>query len=375
MTAEMHTMMRVPLADLAAQYRSLQPEIDSAIAAVLASGRFIGGPALTTFESEFAEYLGARGAVGVASGTAAVHLAMLACGIGQGDEVITASHTFIATAEAISHAGATPVFADIDDGTYTLDPISVEAAITPRTRAIVAVHLYGYPCNMDALSELARTRGLALIEDAAQAHGAEYHGRRCGTLGDLASWSFFPAKNLGAYGDAGAVSGDDETLLARVAKLRDHGRSSKYEHDEIGFGERLDALQAAVLSVKLRRLEEWIAARRRIADLYRELLADLPLSLPDERPGSRHVYHQFVVRSSSRDELAEWLRSSGIEVGVHYPVPVHRQRAYAATASARVDLPKTDSAAAEILSLPIFPELTDIQIEYVTETIRAYFAR
>ena len=362
---------RVPFVDLSAQFRDVRAAIDTAIADVLDSTTFILGPEVAAFESEFATFVGARGAIGVASGTAALELALRACDIGPGDEVITSAHTFIATAEAISHTGARPVFVDIDPVTYTIDPVAVEAAITPRTRAIVPVHLYGQPADMGALAHIAERHSLRIIEDAAQAHGAEFGGARCGTLGDLACFSFYPAKNLGAFGDAGAVTGNDPDLLARVGKLRDHGRTTKYEHDEIGFGERLDALQAAVLRVKLRHLERWTDLRRDHARRYAELLAGTTVATPDEVAGRRHVFHLYVVRSPRRDALLAHLREQAIGAGVHYPIPLHRQPAYLAQGYSDVVLPETERAAAEVLSLPMYPELTDAQLKAVADAVRS----
>jgi dTDP-4-amino-4,6-dideoxygalactose transaminase len=359
--------MSVPLVDLQVQYQAHRAEIDEAVSRVIESGRFIMGPEVTAFEEAFAAFIGSPSAVGVASGTAAVHLALLACDVGPGDEVITTPHTFIATAEAISHTGATPVFVDIDPATYTLDPARLENAITPKTKAIVPVHLYGHPADMGPLLEIAGRRGLFVVEDAAQAHGAEADGRRVGTLGHLAAFSFFPGKNLGAYGDAGAVTGTSAELLGRVRKLRDHGRISKYEHDEIGYGERLDALQAAILSVKLRYLEGWTQARRRIAARYTAGLAETSLELPIERPGARHVYHLYVVRSRRRDQLLRALNDAGVGAGIHYPVPLHRQPAYREMAG--LSFPNTERAASEILSLPIFPEMRDDQLDYVIDRV------
>ena len=308
--------------------------------------------------------------MGVSSGTAAVHLALLAAGVGPGDDVITTAHTFIATAEAISHTGATPVFVDVDSQTYNIDPNRVEDAITPRTRALVPVHLYGQPAPMGALREIANRHSLLLIEDAAQAVGAEYQGTRCGALGDFACFSFYPGKNLGAYGDAGAVSGNDELLLAKVAKLRDHGRTTKYEHDEIGFGERLDGLQAAILQAKLPHLEDWTEARRSHARLYNELLADCDVQTPFESPDVRHAYHLYVIRTSRRAAMLEHLQSKGIGAGIHYPIPLHRQPAYVKQGHGKLSLPVTERVTGEILSLPMYPELTREQIEYVTSAVR-----
>jgi dTDP-4-amino-4,6-dideoxygalactose transaminase len=311
--------------------------------------------------------------VGVASGTAALELSLRACEIGGGDEVITTAHTFFATAEAISNVGATPVFADIDPATFNLDPDAVESSITPRTRAVIPVHLYGRPADLDALVDICRRHGLRLIEDAAQAHGARSRGRACGTVGDLACFSFYPGKNLGAYGDAGAVTGDP-SLLARIRKLRDHGRSSKYEHDEVGYGERLDALQAAVLGVKLRHLEDWTEARRRHAATYDRLLAGSSLVTPSQDPRDRHVFHLYVVRSLRRDDLLASLTAAGIGAGVHYPIPLHRQPAYEARGYGDCRLPAAEAAAGEVLSLPLYPELTDEQIGSVVAEVRQFSA-
>jgi len=359
--------MSIPLVDLKAQYRSIKPEVDSAIQRVLDHTGFILGEEVKTFEAAFAEYLGASASVGVASGTAAIQLALQACGVGRGDEVITTAHTFIATAEPISNLGATPVFVDIDAATFNIDPSCIEAAITPRTKAIVPVHLYGRPAPMDEIMQIADRHGIAVIEDAAQAHGARYRGRACGTIGALGCYSFYPGKNLGAYGDAGAVTSEDPELIARVKKLRDHGRSSKYEHDEIGSGERIDALQAAILGAKLPHLADWTASRRRHARRYSELLAGTDLVLPAEDPDDEHVFHLYVVRSERRDALLAHLVASGVGAGIHYPVPLHRQRAYRDLPE--VHLPATELAASQVLSLPMFPELTDEQIDAVVDAV------
>jgi dTDP-4-amino-4,6-dideoxygalactose transaminase len=321
------------------------------------------------FEQAFAAIAGANGAVGVASGTAAVHLALLAVGIKPGDEVITTAHTFIATAEPISLIGARPVFVDIDPLTYNIDPNRVEEAITPRTKAILPVHLYGQPAQMEPLRDIASSHGLWLIEDAAQAHAAEYDGKRCGSIGDLACFSFYPGKNLGAYGDAGAVTGNDESLLARVRKLRDHGRTTKYEHDEVGYPERLDALQAAILGAKLPHLEQWTEARRAHAQLYNELLSGRSITTPFESPNVRHVYHLYVIRTAQRDAMLEHLKSKGIGAGIHYPIPLHRQPAYLKQGYGEVHLPITEQIASEIISLPMYPELEREQIEYVAQAV------
>jgi dTDP-4-amino-4,6-dideoxygalactose transaminase len=351
----------------------MRSQIDSAIQRVLENTNFILGSEVTQFEQAFAQYVGAAEAVGVASGTAALHLALLACDIGAGDEVITTAHTFAATGEVIVHAGARPVFVDIDPRTYNLDPNRVEDAITPHTRAIMPVHLYGQPADMQPLLDIAQRYNLWVIEDAAQAHGAAYHERRCGSIGHIACFSFYPGKNLGAYGDAGAVTGQDIHLLSKVRKLSNHGRTSKYEHDEIGYGERLDTLQAAVLNVKLHFLDEWNEARRRHARLYTETLQDLELITPWESPGVSHVYHLYVISTPRRDALLAHLKNRGIDAGIHYPLPLHRQPAFLKLDYSAGTLPETEKAAAEVLSLPMYPELTDEQIGYIAEQIREFF--
>jgi dTDP-4-amino-4,6-dideoxygalactose transaminase len=328
------------------------------------------GKEVADFEQAFASSVGAQGAVGVSSGTAALRLALQVLGVGAGDEVITTSHTFIATAEAISHTGARPVFVDVDPRTYNLDPERVEAAITSRTKVIMPVHLYGQPADLGPLREIVKRHDLFLLEDAAQAVAAEYEGSRCGSIGDLACFSFYPGKNLGAYGDAGAVTGNDEALLAKVRKLRDHGRTTKYEHDEIGYGDRIDALQSAILAAKLPHLEKWTEARRAHARQYDELLAGADVIRPFEAPNVRHVYHLYVIRVSRRDEMLEHLKSQGVGAGIHYPIPVHRQPAYLKEGYGDVSLPITEQVASEIVSLPMFPELTRDQIEYVARAVK-----
>ncbi|MBI3162043.1 MAG: DegT/DnrJ/EryC1/StrS family aminotransferase [Chloroflexi bacterium] len=364
--------MQISLVDLQAQYKSIRPQIDAAIERVLHDAHFILGEEVRRFEESFARYVGAADCVGVASGTAAIQLALLACGVGPGDEVITTSHTFIATVEAIWHVGARPVLVDIDPLTYTLDPSLVEVAITSRTRAILPVHLYGQPADLAPLLEIAQRHNLWLIEDAAQAHGAEYQGKRCGTIGHMACFSFYPGKNLGAYGDAGAVTGNDLSLLNKVRKLRDHGRTSKYEHDELGYGERLDSLQAAVLGAKLPFLESWTTARREIASGYRQLLGNTHLVLPYEAPDLRHVYHLFVTRTPHREALLAHLQKNDIQAGVHYPIPVHLQPVYRKLGYPEARLPETEQAAREVLSLPLYPELGSEQLEFIAHSIQEF---
>ena len=362
----------IAMVDLKAQYSTIKPEIDAAIQRVVTNTSFIMGPEVTGFEQAFTQVSNACFSVGVASGTAALHLALLACGIGQGDEVITTPFTFFATGEAISQTGATPVFVDIQPDTYNLDPERVEKAITPRTKAIMPVHLYGQVAEMDEILDIAKRHNLRVIEDAAQAHAAEYRGRRAGSMGDLACFSFYPSKNLGCYGDGGMVTGNDETLIKRVRKLRDHGRMSKYEHDELGWGYRLDALQAAILGAKLPHLEAWTEARRGHAVRYNELLAGSDIVTPAARPYNRHVYHCYVVRTPRRDELAAHLTAAGIGVVIHYPLPLHLQPAYRSLGYGPGSLPVSEACAQQVISLPMYPELTDAQIERVTTAVKAF---
>lgn len=364
--------MTIPLVDLKAQYLSIKDEIDAAIQRVVDSTSFILGPDVRAFEEEFARFCGVQHAVGVDSGTAALHLAFLACDIGPGDEVITTPHTFIATIGMLGRVGARPVFVDIDPRTYNMDPAKIEAAITERTKAILPVHLYGQPAEMDPILEIADRHGLKVIEDAAQAHGAEYKGRRAGGMGHVAIFSFYPGKNLGAYGDAGALVTDDGQIAEKVRLLRNHGRRDKYEHLLQGFNYRMDTLQAAILRAKLPHLEEWNEARRRHAATYREFLSDLDLVLPYEPKHVRAVYHLFVVRLQERDALREHLKARGISTGIHYPIPLHLQPAYHHLGHKEGDFPITEECARQVLSLPLYPELTQAQIEEVAQAIKEF---
>lgn len=349
-------MQRIPFVDLAAQYESLKPEIHAAIDDVFRAGTYIQGPPVAAFEQAFAGKLGVSHAVGCANGTASLSLALEAMGIGEGDEVITVAHTFIATAEAICHVGAKPVFVDVEPAAYGMDAALLEAAVTPRTRAIIPVHLYGAPCDMDPILAVARMHDLKVIEDAAQAHFATYRGRGVGSLGDCGSFSFYPGKNLGAYGDAGLVSTNDGKLAALLNKLRDHGRTSKYEHDIIGYNQRMDALQAAILSVKLRHIDAWIATRRKIAAHYDARLRPAGFKTITPWPKSEPVYHLYVAEVANRAAVVDALKREGIATGVHYPIPLHRQQALAGYGPHR-PLPVTEAAAARVISLPIYPEL------------------
>ncbi|MBI4263015.1 MAG: DegT/DnrJ/EryC1/StrS family aminotransferase [Acidobacteria bacterium] len=360
----------VPSIDLQAQYRSLKPEIDAAVARVIEGGVYVLGPFVEQFEADLARYCGVRHAVATNSGTSALHLSLLAAGVGAGDEVITVPFTFVATVSAVLYVGARPVFVDIEPDYHCLDVTKVEAALTPRTRAIVPVHLYGQTIDMEPLLEIARRHRLVVIEDACQAHGAEDRGRRAGSMGDIGCFSFYPAKNLGAFGEGGAAVTDNPQCAETMRLLRSWGEKTRYEHTLKGFNYRMDAIQGAVLGVKLRHLNAWTDARRRHAATYRRLLADTPARAPMERPGSRHVYTVYAVRLAQRDVWRARLREAQIETGVHYPIPVHLQPAYRDLGYAEGDFPVSEAAAREVLSLPLFPEMTDGQIEEVARALQ-----
>jgi dTDP-4-amino-4,6-dideoxygalactose transaminase len=361
----------IPFVDLKAQYRAIKPEIDEAVSRVLESAQFVLGDEVAAFERDFAAYCQSDEAIGVSSGTSALHLALLAADVGPGDEVITVPFTFVATVSAIVYTGATPVLVDIDPDHYTMDPARLEAAISTRTKAIVPVHLYGQPADMDPILEIARRRGVTVIEDAAQAHGAEYKGRRCGSLGAMSCFSFYPGKNLGAYGEGGAVVTSDPHLARRVRLLRSWGEERRYEHTVKGFNYRMDGLQGAILRVKLRHLEHWTERRRTRSQVYRRVLAGLPVGLPAERRDVRHVFHAFAVRVAQRDAWRARLTDLGIQVGVHYPIPVHLQPAHRDLGYGEGSFPISEMVASEILSLPIYPELTDDQIDTIAGAFRA----
>jgi dTDP-4-amino-4,6-dideoxygalactose transaminase len=365
----------IPLVDLRAQLRTIKSEIEAAIDGVLDSGQFILGAEVAAFEEEFARHCGAKYGIGVNSGSSALHLALLAAGVGPGDEVVTTPFTFVASVAAIEYAGARPVFVDIDPATYTIDPELIEAAITPKTRAIIPVHLYGQPAEMDPILDLADRKGLIVIEDACQAHGAEYRSRRVGALGEMGCFSFYPGKNLGAYGEGGMVVTDNPDLARTVRMLRDWGSETKYQHERRGYNYRLESLQAAILRVKLRHLEDWTEARRAAADRYRELLADGPISPPSESEDVRHVYHVFAIRTGVRRELQEALRLSGVQTGIHYPTPVHMLPAYADLGHIAGDFPHSERAAAEELSLPLYPELTAADQAHVVDALHRAWPR
>lgn len=360
--------MKIPMIDLTLETRALRAELDHALARVLDSGAFVLGPNVRALEAELAEFLGVRHAIGVASGTDALHLALRAAGVGPGDEVITTAFSFIATAEAITYTGAVPVFADIDPVTFNLDPQAVEAALSPRTRALLPVHLYGQAADLGPLVELARRHGLTLIEDAAQAIGAEHEGRRVGACGDLGCFSFYPTKNLGAFGDGGLVTTSDDGLAARVRSLREHGHQGGYLHGSIGFNSRLDELQAAVLRVKLPHLEGWNRARQRNAAAYAERLGDSDLILPAVAPGRTHVFHQYTVRTPERDRVRAALSAAGVASNVYYPVPIHQQPSFRPVAEG-VHLPVTEAASTEVLSLPVHAHLRTDEIDRICEVL------
>ena len=361
--------MNVPFIDLRTQHRALQQEINEAIAPVFARADFALGQDVAAFEQEFAAFCGTQYAVGVDSGLAALEMGLRALGIGPGDEVIVPAHTFMATAAAVTFAGARPVLVDVDERTYNLDVSLVEAAITSRTKAILPVHLYGLPANMDAILALADKYHLSVIEDACQAHGAWYNGKRVGSLGHVAAFSFYPTKNLGGCGDGGILVTDDESVAEQVRAMRNCGQREKYLHELPPFNHRMDTLQAAILRVKLRYLEGWIEARRRNAALYTELLAGTDVVTPVEVPGATHVYHLYVVRVPQRDALQAHLREQGIGAAIHYPVPIHLQPFYSGYGFRKGQFPVTERVCDEVLSLPMFPELTGEQARYVAEQV------
>lgn len=365
----------IPILDLKAQYESIKDEINAAMAGVLESTQFILGPAVRDLEQRVAAYCGCQYGVGVASGTDALRLTLTALGIGSGDEVITTPFTFIATANTISHCGARPVFVDIDPRTYNIDPAAIEAAITRHTKAIVPVHLYGQPADMDPIMELAEAHGLCVIEDAAQAIGARYRGRRVGSIGHAGCLSFYPTKNLGAYGDGGMMVTNDAVLAEEVDILRRQGGKKKYHAEVLGFNSRLDSLQAAILGVKLKYLDTWNEARRQVAQRYNELLANLPVTTPYESPDVYHVYHQYTIRALERDALAAYLKERGIRTMVYYPVPLHLQGLYADLGYGEGSLPASEAAGREVLSLPMYPELTEAQQMEIASAIREFYGK
>lgn len=365
--------MQVPFLDLQAAYQAQKSEIDTAVAHVLSSGWYILGQEVGSFEEEFADYCHSPHAIGVASGTDALLLALKAFDIGPGDEVITVAHTAVATAAAIELCGAKPVFVDVDPLTYTLDPTQIEAAITPRTKAVIPVHIYGHPARMDPILQVTRSHGLVVIEDNAQAHGARHKGQMAGSLADAGAFSFYPTKNLGAIGDGGAIICRSRDVANRLQALRQYGWQQRYVSEEVGFNSRLDELQAAILRVKLRTLDEGNELRRQAAAQYAQLLEGCPLILPQERPGSKHVYHLYVVQCQERDDLQTYLAQQDIGTAVHYPVPVHLQPAYLHYHVPPGSLPVTESLANTVLSLPMFPHISEAQVTAVAKTIHTFY--
>jgi dTDP-4-amino-4,6-dideoxygalactose transaminase len=361
--------VKVPFFDLQLQHSRLADELNEAIQRVMSRAWFVLGEEVETFEAEFAAYCGVKHCVGVGSGTDALNLALEACGIGLGDEVITVSHTFVGTAIAISRTKAEPVFVDIDPATYTMEPEQTARAITPRTKAILPVHLYGQCADMDPLLDLARKHNLWVIEDACQAHGASYKGRRTGSMGHLGCFSFYPSKNLGACGDGGAITTNDEDLVKRLRLLRNYGQTSKYRHEQIGYNSRLDELQAAVLSIKLRYLDEWNQARTQFAEKYDEMLNGSNVTLPQVADWGRPVFHLYVIRTTRRDELQQHLHRKGVETLIHYPIPIHLQLPYIRLKCSANNLSITERCAEELLSLPMYPEISQEHIAYVCQTI------
>jgi dTDP-4-amino-4,6-dideoxygalactose transaminase len=363
--------MKVPFFDLKAQYASLRDEVLSALDSAGAKAAFIQGEDVDAFEREFAAYCGVKHCVALNSGTSALHLALLAAGVQAGDEVITTPNSFIATAEAISYTGAKPVFADIDPRTANIDPAKITAALSARTRVILPVHLYGLPAEMDAILKIAAEHGITVIEDACQAHGARYHGARVGGFGQSAAFSFYPSKNLGAYGEGGALATNDDAVAAQARALRSHGESRRYFHDTLGFNYRMSGFQGAILRLKLRRLEEWNARRRQLAEIYRRNLRDARVDLQDPSAAGERVDHLFVVYVDNRDAVRTRLEERGVGTGVHYPLPIHLQKPYRSLGYRQGDFPHTERACERQISMPLYPEMTDDQAAYAAQTLGA----
>jgi len=367
--------MKVPLVDLVTQYKNIKSEMDAAIHGVLDSGAFILGPAVKEFEKNMAEYTGVKHAVGVASGTDAIQLALMAYDIGQGDEVITTPMTFVATVEVMVLLGIKPVFVDIDPNTYNIDPDQIEDKITSRTKAIVPVHLYGQCADMDAINDIARRHNLVVIEDSAQAVGATYKGKKATSLGDAGCLSFFPSKNLGAYGDGGMVLTDNDEIADRVRKLRVHGSATKYQHVYLGVNSRLDSLQAAILNVKLNYIDQWNEMRGQNAAKYNERLKDTPAVTPFVADTNVHIYHQYTIQVGDRDGLQVYLKENEIATGIHYPIPLHLQPAYQNLGYTKGDFPVAEEVSSHVVSLPMYPELPEERIDYTTEHIKKFLSK
>lgn len=364
----------VPYLDLPAQIKPLRAEIDAAIARNIDRCSFCLGPDVVQFEKDFAKFCGAEHCVGFNSGTSALHVALLLLGVGAGDEVVTTPMTFVATSWAISYAGAKPVYVDVDDTTFNLDPKQLEKAITPRTKAVVPVHLYGQPFDIDPIRDICRKHKLPLVEDSCQAHGAKYKGKVVGTFGDISCFSFYPGKNLGAFGEGGALVTNNAAFAARARSLREHGSTVRYYHDEVGFNYRMEGIQGAVLGIKLKHLDQWTRERQRVAKRYAELLKDTPLQLPREADFAESVWHLYVVRHPRRDDLKKHLEANGVGCALHYPVPLHLQKCYASLGHKAGDFPVAEKASNQCLSLPIYPELTDAHIQRVAQVVKEFFS-
>lgn len=365
-------MKNIPLVDLKAQYKTIKPKVNSAIKSVLDSTHFILGDEVSDFEKKFARFSDAKYAVGVASGLNALEIGMRAIGIGVGDEVITPANSFIASSSAISFTGATPVLVDCEESSFNIGPLKIEEKITKKTKAIMPVHLYGRPAEMNQILKIAQKYNLLVIEDACQAHGASYQGKRVGSFGDFGAFSFYPGKNLGAYGDGGILTTISKKLAGEVAQMRNYGQSQKYHHEYLAWNSRLDTIQAAILLIKLEHLDKWNKARRRIAQIYNGLLKNLPIITPEIPKDSEHVFHLYVIRYKKRDQLAEFLGSKGISTGLHYPIPIHLQKAYANLGHKKGDFPVSEKLSQEILSLPMFPELKDLEVEFIASSIKKF---
>jgi dTDP-4-amino-4,6-dideoxygalactose transaminase len=365
----------IPYLDLRAQIQPLRAELDAAVARTIDHCSFCLGPDVAQFEKDFAKFCGAEHCVAFNSGTSALHVAMLLLGVGPGDEVVTTPFTFVATSWAISYVGAKPVFVDVDDTTFNLDPKLMEKAITPRTKAVMPVHLYGQPFDVDAVREICRRHKLPMVEDSAQAHGAKWKGKVIGTFGEISCFSFYPGKNLGAFGEGGALVTNNAEFAKRARSLREHGSTVRYYHDEVGFNYRMEGFQGAVLGIKLKHLEKWTRERQRVARRYTELLADTPLQLPREAASAESVWHLYVVRHPRRDDLKKHLETNGVGCALHYPWPLHLQKCYTNLGHKPGDFPMAEKAARECLSLPIFPELTDAQIQRVATVIKDFFKK
>ncbi len=365
----------IPYLDLRAQMKPLRAELDAVIARTLDNCSFCLGPDVVQFEQDFAKFCGAEHCVAFNSGTSALHIAMLLLGVGPGDEVITTPFTFVATSWAISYVGATPVYVDIDDATFNLDPKLIEKAITPKTKVVMPVHLYGQPFNVEAILEICRKHKLPLVEDSAQSHGAKFNGKVVGTFGEISCFSFYPGKNLGAAGEGGALVTNNAAFAKRARALREHGSTVRYYHDEVGYNYRMEGIQGAVLGVKLPHLQKWTDARRRVAHRYHELLKGTPLQLPLEASFAESAYHLYVVRHPRRDELKAYLDANGVGCALHYPLPLHLQKCYANLGYKNGDFPFAEKAGRECLSLPIYPELTDAQIDRVAAAVKDFFAK